>query len=115
MNSGDVFSIILALLGTVGVMVLTYYGSRWYISRFVANQNSLSSGNHLKVVERLIVGKSGSIIILDVKGKQYLVGISEQSIQVLSEIEDPIPLQKKQEISKESFLSMVKTFTQKEK
>lgn len=115
MGIGDVFSIILALLGTVGVIVLTYYGSRWYVERFIKRPGTLSGEHHMKVVERLIVGKSGSIIIIDIKGIQYLVGVTEHNIQILSQLEEPISFQNKQEISKESFLSMVKSFSQKEK
>jgi flagellar protein FliO/FliZ len=113
--TSDAFSIFLALLGTVGVIVLTYYGSRWYVERFIKRPGSLSGGHHIQVIERLIVGKSGSIIIIDVQGVQYLVGVTEQQIQILSQLDEPISFQKKQELSKESFLSMVKSFSQKEK
>jgi len=113
--ASDVFSIILALLGTVGVIVLTYYGSRWYVERFIKRPGSLSGEHHMKVVERLIVGKSGSIIIVDIQGVQYLIGVTEHNIQILSQLEQPISFPKKPEISKESFLSMVKSFSQKEK
>jgi len=44
-----------------------------------------------------------------------MVGVSEQNIQILTQLEEPIPEEKKQEISKESFLSVFKSFTQKEK
>lgn len=115
MFASDVFSIILALLGTVGVIVLTYYGSRWYVERFIKRPGSLSGEHHMKVVERLIVGKSGSIIIVDIQGVQYLIGVTEHNIQILSQLDEPISFQKKPEISKESFLSMVKSFSQKEK
>lgn len=115
MGTGDVFSIILALLGTVGVIILTYYGSRWYVERFIKRPGSLSGDHNMKVVERLIVGKNGSIIIVDIQGVQYLVGVTEQNIQILSQLDVPISLEKKSEISKESFLSMVKSFSQKEK
>lgn len=115
MGTSDVFSIILALLGTVGVIVLTYYGSRWYIERFVKRTGSLSGDNHIKIIERQIVGKNGSIIIVDIQGVQYLVGVTEQNIQILTQLEEPILFQKKQELSKDSFLNMVKSFSQKEK
>lgn len=115
MATGDVFSIILALVGTIGVIVLTYYGSRWYVERFIKRPGSLSGDHHMKVVERLIVGKSGSIIIVDIQGIQYLVGVTDHHIQILSQLDQPIPCEKKQDLSKESFLSMVKSFSQKEK
>ncbi len=113
MGSSDVFSIILALVGTVGVIVLTYYGSRWYANQFLKRIGS--NGQHIKVVERLIVGKNGSIIIIDIQGNQYLIGVTENNIQILTELEKPITFQKKQDSSKESFISMVKSFSQKEK
>ena len=115
MAFSDVFSIILALVGTVGVIVLTYFGSRWYVERFIKRPGSLSGEHHIQVDERLIVGRNGSIIIIDIQGVQYLVGVTEQNIQILSQLDVPISLAKKQEISKESFLSMVKSFSQKEK
>ena len=115
MSSSDIFSVVLALLGTIGVIVLTYYGSRWYATRFAKTHGSLTGAKHIKVVDRLIVGKTGSIVIIEVQGIQYMVGVSEQNIQILTQLEEPIAIPQKQEISKESFLSMFKTFSQKEK
>lgn len=103
------------MLGTVGIMVLTYYGSRWYVARFAKAQGSLTGGNYIKVVERLIVSKTASIIIIDIQGVQYMVGVNEHNIQMLTQLDEPISLQQKEEISKESFLSMFKSLTQKEK
>jgi flagellar protein FliO/FliZ len=114
-SSGDTFSVVLALLGTIGVIILTYYGSRWYATRFTRLNGSLTGAKHIKVVDRLIVGKSGSIIIIEVQGIQYMVGVSEQNIQILTQLDEPIPAAIKQEISKESFLSVFKSFSQKEK
>lgn len=115
MGTSDVFSIILALVGTVGVIVLTYFGSRWYVNQFLKRSGTGSGGQHIKVIERLIVGKNGSIIIVDIQGDQYLIGVTENNIQILTELKEPITFQKKQDTSKESFLSMVKSFSQKEK
>ena len=103
------------MLGTVGVIVLTYYGSRWYVTRFAKAQGSLTGGKYIKVVERLMVSKTGSIMIIDVQGIQYMVSVNEQNIQIMTQLDEPITIQKKQEISKESFLSMFKSLTQKEK
>ena len=115
MSSGDTLSVVLALLGTIGVIVLTYYGSRWYATRFLKLNGSLTGAKHIKVVDRLIIGKTGSIAIIEVQGIQYMVGINEHSIQILTQLEEPIPEEKKQEISKESFLSVFKSFSQKDK
>ncbi|MGV8906003.1 MAG: FliO/MopB family protein [Acetobacterium sp.] len=114
MSGGDIFSLISTLIGTIAVIVLTYYGSRWYVKRIASGQGSLSGGNHIKVVERLAVNKTGSIIIIDVQGVQYMVGVSDQNIQIMTQLEEPIGLPQKSEMTKESFLSIFKKVTQKE-
>lgn len=111
MSGGDILSIIPAFFGAGGVLVLTYYGSRWYVKRMATVQQ----GNHIKVVERLAVSKTGSILIIDVQGIQYMISVSDQNIQVMKELEEPISFKKKPEITKESFLSILKTITHKEK
>jgi len=113
-NGGDIFSAISALIGTMVVIVLTYYGSRWYVKRIARGQGSLTGGNHIKVVERLVVSKSGSIIIIDVQGIQYMVGVNDQNINILAQLDDPIVVPQKSEMTKESFLNVLKKFTPKE-
>lgn len=114
MNGGDILSTISALMGTIVVIVLTYYGSRWYVKRIARGQGSLTGGNHIKVVERLVVSKTASIIIIDVQGIQYMVGVSDQNIDIMKQLDDPIVILQKSEMTKESFLSVLKKFAQKE-
>jgi len=114
-TGGEIFSLIPALLGAIGVLVLTYYGSRWFVKRYPGGPGSLTGTNNIKVVERLVVSKTGSIVIIDVQGIQYMVGISEQNIQIMKQLDEPILYPQKAEMTKESFLSVLKTFTQKEK
>ena len=81
-------SMLFALIGTVCVIMLTYYASRWYAKRM----GPIAGGKHIKVVDRLVVSKTGSILIIDIEGRQYLMGVSDQSVQILMELDDTIPL-----------------------
>ncbi len=83
---GDIVSMVLALLGTGCVLVMTYYASRWYARRMGPS----ASGRHLKLVDRLPVGKSASICIMELGGRQYLMGISETGVRLLKELEEPL-------------------------
>ncbi len=65
---GDVFSMLFALAGTVCIILLTYYASRWYARKM----GPIAGGKHIKVVDRLVVSKTGSILIVDIMGKQYV-------------------------------------------
>lgn len=108
---GDIFSMLFALAGTVCVIMLTYYASKWYARRM----GSMASGRHMKVLDRLAVSKTGSILIIDVEGTQYMVGVSDQSVQIMKQLEEPIPFQTVQETSKESFTNLFKSLTNKGK
>lgn len=112
MLSGDVFSVVLALLGTIAVLVFTYYGSRWYAKRVARAAGNIPGGNHIKIVERLMVSKSSSILIVDIEGDQLLIGVSDQNIQLLKTIDQPIDLPEKPE--KASFSKILKSLSNKD-
>ncbi len=92
-----------ALAGTVCVIVLTYYASKWYARRL----GPIASGKHMKVVDRLVVSKTGSMLIVDIEGKQYLIGVSDQSVQVLQELEQPIPIPDYQERNGDGWKTLI--------
>lgn len=85
---GDIFSMLFALIGTVCVIMLTYFASKWYAKKM----GPIAGGKHIKVVDRLVVSKTGSILIIDIEGRQYMMGISDQNVQILMELDETIPL-----------------------
>ncbi len=87
---GDVLSMLFALAGTVCVILLTYYVSKWY----ARTMGPVAGSKHIKVIDRLVLSKTGSVVVIDVEGDQYLIGVSDQNVQILKEIEKPIPLPK---------------------
>lgn len=112
MGSGDAFSIVLALLGTIAVLIFTYYGSRWYAKRVSTAAGNIPGGNHIKIIERLVVGKSSSILIVDIEGEQLLIGVSDQNIQLLKIIDGHIELPEKPE--KANFAKILKSLSNKD-
>lgn len=85
---GDFFSMLFALIGMVCVILLTYYASKWYAKRM----GPIAGGRHIKVVDRLVVSKTGSVLIVDIEGRQYMLGVSDQNVQILMELDETIPL-----------------------
>jgi flagellar protein FliO/FliZ len=77
-----------ALIGTVCIIMLTYFASKWYARRM----GPIAGGKHIKVVDRIVVSKTGSVVILDVEGRQYMLGVSDQNVQILMELDEVIPL-----------------------
>ena len=84
----DIFSMLFALIGMICIIVLTYFASRWYARKM----GPIAGGRHIKVVDRLVVSKTGSILIVDIGGRQYMLGVSDQNVQILMELSETIPL-----------------------
>lgn len=102
-------SVVSVLIAMIAIIVLAYYASRWYARRV----GVFGGAKHMKVVDRLMVGRNGSIIILDVEGEQYMVGISDSNIQIMKQLETPVPIDRKNaEVQKMSFGKALKTVIQ---
>lgn len=92
-----------ALVGTVCIIILTYFASRWYARKM----GPIAGGKHIKVVDRLVVSKTGSILIVDIAGKQYMIGVSDQNVQILMELDDKIPLTPEHEFTGEGLKGLL--------
>ena len=101
---GDILSILLALIGIVAVLALTYYLSRWYARRMGA----IASAKHMKLIDRLPLSKSGSLAIVEIAGKQYVAGISDQSVSLMMELEEPVEVPSKPELFTDGFSDLLK-------
>ena len=84
----DIFSMIAAFIGIICVIILTYYVSKWYARRM----GTIAGGKHIRIVDRLIVGKTGSIMIIDVEGTQYMVGVNEHRIEIMKQLDAPVQI-----------------------
>jgi flagellar protein FliO/FliZ len=110
----DVFSVVLALFGTIGVLILTYYGSHWYARRVSNAAGNITGGNHIKVIERVIVSKSSSLVIIDIEGRQLLLGISDDNVSLIKELDTSFEIPQRKELSKENFASILKSIKNKD-
>lgn len=107
---GDVISLILTLVGAVCVILLTYYASKWYARRM----GPLAKGSHIKVIDRQMVSKSGALLIVEIEGSQYVVGATEQTVQIMLKLDTPIPYQPVPESRVGSFSSLLKAILKKD-
>ena len=82
----SVFSLILALIGIIAVLALTYYASRWYAGK----AGAVSGGRQIKVLDRISLGKNGALILMELAGVQYLVSVSERGAEILKVLDEPI-------------------------
>ena len=86
LNTGDILSVLTALIGITAVLALTYFASRLYAGKLGA----VASSRYIKVIDRLAVGKSSFILLIELDGAQYLIGVTEHGASILKELEEPV-------------------------
>lgn len=84
----DILQFASALAGVVLVLFLAYYLTKLYARKM---GTSFGTGRNMKIVDRIPAGKGSAIVIIEVAGKQYMLGVTDGSINLLTELETPIP------------------------
>jgi len=79
---GEYGSLIFSLLGVVAVLAVTYFGSRWLTKRYSASPG----GRKMRIIDRTVLGKDKSIVLADICGSKYVIGVSAQQITLLKEL-----------------------------
>lgn len=81
---GDIFSLITMLIAVAVILYLSYIVSR------KVGSGSISSGmtGNIKVLDRAFVGRDKSVVIVRVGQKDYLLGVSQDSVRLLQELEE---------------------------
>lgn len=72
-----------AVLTVIAVLLLAYW-----CSRLLAKQWVKTTGlRHLKIIEQVPVGQNQKILLLNIGESNYLIGVSQAGIQLLTEVE----------------------------
>lgn len=62
----------------------------WLTTRFAAGRLSgQSAGGSLRVLQHIAAGRDRSVMLLEVGGRVYLLGVTSQQITLLDAIDDP--------------------------
>ena len=91
----DVFlSMIMPFLGVLLVLFLTYWGTKYISIRYAR----MSSGRHLKVLERTALGQDKFLALVSVNKRVYVLGVTGKAISTVCEFdenelptEEPVP------------------------
>ncbi len=94
-------------LGIVAVLFLAYYLTRFYAKKF---GTAFGHSQNIKVVDRIPVGKGSSIAVIELQEKQYMVGITEHSINLISALDEKLPSQEEKQISPIADVGFFKAF-----
>ena len=84
-GSGEVLQVAVGLLLVVAAIV----ASGWFLRRF--NGSGFAGSNGLKIIALLQLGQRERLVVVDVDGVQLLLGVSQNGIARLHELDKPLP------------------------
>jgi len=87
-NIKNIFSLVLAIIGIILVLFLTYYGTKWLSKKSGSGLRS----KYMNITDRMMLGQNKFLAIAEISGKYYLLGVTENNISILKELEDFQPL-----------------------
>lgn len=81
---GDIFSLLLMLIAVGAILYLSYIVSR------KVGSGTISSGmaGNIRILDRAFVGRDKSVVIVRVGQKDYLLGVSQENVCLLQELEE---------------------------
>jgi flagellar protein FliO/FliZ len=74
------------------VSLAAVFGLLFYLRKRVLTRFGSPRASQLSIVERQGLGPKSSVVLLDVQGRRYLLGVAESSISVLDSFEAPEPV-----------------------
>lgn len=87
MFDSQLYTSFFTLMGIVAFLGVLYL----FVKRYAKSKSALK-GMNIKVHERIAIFPKGHLIITEIAGKFYLLGATEQNINILKELElDEIP------------------------
>ncbi|MEG0895886.1 MAG: flagellar biosynthetic protein FliO [Oscillospiraceae bacterium] len=94
------------ILAVVLVLVLCYYSCKFIGKRY----GTTAGGHNIKIMEKVMFSQDKGIAIVKICDEYYCVGISNQSINILTKLDNTSFTQNDNMENKPDFISMVKKF-----
>ncbi len=72
-------SLIMPMFGVLLIILLAYWGTKWLAKRY----NRLGHGRYMRVIERVALGQDRFLLLVELAGKIYFLGIGPKSVETL--------------------------------
>ena len=93
-----VFYVIIIII----VLIFTYYGSRWLVKRY----SFTPDGKHIHIIDRAVIGKDKCILVVDIYGGKYIIGVSAGQLNLLKDLGDIELIDSKTENKTKDFMTI---------
>jgi len=93
------------------IVLLMIFALAWMVKRMGAG--SFLTNQHMKIVASVAMGTRERVVVLDVGGKQILLGITPQNINTLHVFDEPVVSELTDNQAPSDFAQKIKYFMQK--
>lgn len=84
----DILLIFFSLLGVVGLIFLTFYGSKWMNKKFGIGSQKFGSGKSIRIKECVGVAPDKQLMIVSVGTKLLLIGVTPSGINKICDLDN---------------------------
>ena len=81
---GSVGSVLLAILGFILILYLAYFATKKIGKRMSVKG---VGGKNIRIIDSISIGQHGSVLLIMTAGKLLLVGVTQQGMSLLSELD----------------------------
>ncbi len=74
--------LVLSLIGILGLIIFLFY-----LMKKINRQGGTTSGKNLRIIDKIAVGRDSSLAVICVSEKLMLVGITQNGISMLSDLD----------------------------
>ena len=85
---GEVFTVICALLGIIGLMFLAFFAARWLNKRFNIGGFSASGQKNVRILEYIGIAQDKQLMIVSVGKKIMLLGVTPNSVNKICDLDE---------------------------
>ncbi len=73
----ELYSMFVPLIGVIAVILAAYWAVNWFSRKY----KNAWGGRYVKVLERTMLAQDKSLVLIEVGGKVYLLGVGGQHIE----------------------------------
>lgn len=96
-DQADVVTTAIKLFSTLLLVLGIFMGSFYLLRRMVKRDGGIRGRSVIRMIDRSYIGVKKSVALVEVPGKILVLGITDQRISLLAQIEDPVRIKELRE------------------
>lgn len=88
MEGQTTWDLLWAIIVMVAVLALCYFVTKFIATKASGRSGGSAKGTYMRILDRLVISRNESILLVEVGGQVLLIGVTGQNITTLTTVED---------------------------